>query len=325
VKGKVKGGKDQKPEDPIPVAAWVEAAKARMAEVAKLTGKPEPTPKLAGTDPGPVELKADDAPAKPFAVPAAPKGLSPADVKKVFAVAELPALRPSEAANEEPVETVIPFTAEAMAPYTPDPVPEAEIMKEKDKYPIRAAALDALQFLRKEWGATAGDDKSGSKLRDRFDGDTDAAVKKLIRGEQEAPARIILELEEKTRLMDALVPKLAEEPSKYWRVTFQYALAEVKTRLAYMHEYDNALAAIVTDTLPERDPKKHSGLQLVSSDKMKSKKDVKDVAEAGRELFTKIAEENKGTPWAVQARRAKVVGLGLTWQPLPKPTMTRDE
>ena len=313
-----KGSKEPKPEDPLPVDTWESALKARMAEVAGATKKPVPVPKLAGRDPGPTELKPDDPPAKPMPMPPTPKGVKPADVKKLIAPAELPPLRPGESADQ-PIETILPFPADALKAFQPDLVTAEQVKKEPDKYPVRAAALDALGYIRVQWG------QAGKNVMDRFDGATNDAVKKTVRGRQEAPARIILELEEKSRAMDALLPEVEKEKSKYWQVTFLYALAEVKTRLAFMHEYDNALAAIMTDNLPDRDPKKHSGLQLVSANAMKSKKDVKEIADAGRELYGKVVETAPGTPWAVLARRAKATGLGLAWQPLAKPTATKDE
>jgi hypothetical protein len=42
---------------------------------------------------------------------------------------------------------------------------------------------------------------------------------------------------------------------------------------------------------------------------------VKELADESKELFTQIEDEHKGTPWAVQAKRAKVVSLGLKWVP----------
>jgi predicted Zn finger-like uncharacterized protein len=313
------GKKEPEPTDPFPVDAWGPKLKARMAEVAAMAGQPAPEPKTTGRDPGPTEVAADAPPAKPMPLPSAPKGANPADVRKLIAPAALPPLRPGESAAEQPVETAVPFPAAALKPFEPDLVTPDVVKKDKEKYPVRAAALDALDYVRAQWGM------AGKNVMDRFDGATNEAVKKTVRGRQEAPARIILELEERSRAMDALLPEAEKETSKYWKVTFLLALAEVKARLAFMHEYDNALAAIMTDNLPDRDPKKHSGLQLVSSDKMKSKKDVKDIGDAARELYAKVVEEAPGTPWAVLARRAKATGLGLAWQPLPKPTISKDE
>jgi hypothetical protein len=308
-----------KPGDPFPVSSWEAPLKARMAELAALVGHPAPVPKFAGRDPSQIELPDDMPPAKSMVMPNAPKGVRPADVKKLIAAVELPPLRPGEALVEEPIESVVPFRAEALKAFQPDLVTVNIIKKEPEKYPARAAALEALDMIRTQWG------KSGKNIMDRFDGSTTEAVKKSVRARQEAPARIILELEERSRLMETLRDQAESESSQYWRITFLYALAEVKARLAFMHEYNNALAAIMTDNLPDQDPKKHSGLQLVSSEKMKSKRDVKEIGDAARELYDTIINDAPGTPWAVLARRAKSTALGLAWQPLPKPTLTKED
>ncbi len=149
-----------------------------------------------------------------------------------------------------------------------------------------------------------------------FSGQTNDAVKKMILARQELPARAILELEGRVAAMEKLAGELDQEPSKYWRATFEYALAQAKARLAFMHEYNFALGNIRTDSLPTTDAGKGQvGLQLVSVEKMKSKKDVKEIADAAKELFAQIEKEHKGTPWAVLAKRDKAAALGLEWRP----------
>jgi hypothetical protein len=49
---------------------------------------------------------------------------------------------------------------------------------------------------------------------------------------------------------------------------------------------------------------------------MKSKKDVKQLAEDAKEAYQTLITEYKGTPWAIQAKRDKSFTLGLTWQPV---------
>ncbi len=317
-KGKARGaGKEAKPEEAIPVAEWFEAAKERAIDVAKKTGRPAPTFQIAGTPPqGTLTLAANIAPPNRIELPTPPKGLKPEQVKSILTLAELPALRPSLAQEDEPIEKVLPFAETLMQPYMPDKLTPQEMNDDPEKYKVRLATMTALNVVRKEWGNTTGDDTTGSKLRDRFEGDTDDNVKKAIVREQETPASIILELEEQAKALDAVMEELDKEPSKYWQVNYLYAVAEVKSRLAFMQEYNLLLGNIRTDALPERDAKRgETGYQMVSSEKMKSKREVKDLAEAGREIFTKIAEEHKGTPWAVLAKRAKSIALGLEWKP----------
>ena len=141
-------------------------------------------------------------------------------------------------------------------------------------------------------------------------------MKKRIVAEQEVPALIGLELKTRMQAMEPLLDQLDQEESKYWRAMFLYALAQTKARLAFIEEYNYALGNIRTDSLPQRDEKKgHVGLQLVSVEKMKSKKEIKEIADSAKELFARIVKEHKGTPWAVQAKRDGSAALGLEWRP----------
>ncbi len=318
-KRKAGAGGAAKPEDPLAIAQWVGAAAARVKEVTGRTDEPEQTPKLAGTEGPTVAFNPDEPPAKRFDLPAAPKGVPPAELAKITARIHLPPIRPNRSTEkaEAPLETVVPFAESTMKPLMPDGVTDEEILKDAEKYPVRKAAIEALKAIRESWRALEEGDKNREPgIRDRFSGQTSDAVKKLIMAEQETPARIILTLEDQVTAMEAVAGQLDKEESKYWKATFLYAQAQAKARLAFMNEYNLALGNIRTDSLPERDEKKGQvGLQLVSVEKMKSKKEYRDLADSAKELFTKLADEYKGTPWAVQAKRDRVIALGLEWRP----------
>jgi hypothetical protein len=317
--GTANGDKPPAPEDPLPVARWVEAARAQMKEVAATTGLPVPTPKVAGSESdGEVAMNPDEPPAAPFEFPAPPKGVAPAEVAGIAARIALPPLRASQSSTEkeEPLDDLVPFAETAMKGYMPDEVSDADVRDDPEKYPIRKAALDTLADVRRSWDRLTNPKTGTLGVRDRFDEATSDAVKKRIVAEQEAPALIGLEMKARVRAMEPLLDQLDQEKSKYWRATFLYALAQAKARLAFIEEYNYALGNILTNSLPEQDKKKgHVGLQLVSVEKMKSKKEIKEFAESAKELFARIVKEHKGTPWAVQAKRAGAAALGLEWRP----------
>ncbi|HET6574248.1 MAG TPA: hypothetical protein VFG68_11630 [Fimbriiglobus sp.] len=300
------------PQDPLPIARWVEAARTQMKEIAAATGQPPPTPKTAGTEPpSAISRNLDNPPAARFTFPIPPKGVAPAEVAEIVNRIALPPLRANRSTTdkEAPLDALVPFTEAAMAGYRPDQISDRDVRDEPEKYPVRKAALDTLMVLKDSWDRLG---KSG--VIDQFPGETNDAVKKLIAAEQEAPALIGLKLRDRVKAMEPLVSQLGEEKSKYWQATFLYALAQAKARQAFIEEYNYALANIRTDTLPDRG-KGTVGLQLVSVVKMKSKKDIREVAESARELFARIVTEHKGTPWAVQAKRDGAVALGLEWRP----------
>lgn len=315
-KGLAKSETEPERTEPIPISAWLEAAQGRVAEVAKYTGKAATAPSLkwVGTEPSPRSELSDTEPSERFAIPNPPKGLRPEQVRRIITLIDLPDLRPSLSIGQDPIENVIPFAEEVMKPYMADALSSGE---EPDAVtqPVRVAAVRALKLIREEWGEATGDGED-PKLRDRFEGETDDGVKSQIRREQEAPARIILELEELALDMDDALEKIDEEESPFWKVTFLFAMAEVKARLAFMHEYDLALASILTEALPDRDPEKgQTGYQMVSTTKMRSKRDIREIGEDALELYDRVADEHKGTPWEVYAKRSRTIALGLDWRP----------
>jgi len=113
----------------------------------------------------------------------------------------------------------------------------------------------------------------------------------------------------------AKVAEMQKDEPKRWQAHYDFAVACVKARLAYMNEYNKILGTIVTETLPTRDEKLgQDGYLLVASETLKSGKDVKKLAEEAQEAFQEIAVKYKGTPWAIQAKQEKSVVLGLNWK-----------
>jgi hypothetical protein len=319
-RGKAKGDSAPAPDDPLPIDRWLAAAAARMKEVAAATGKPPQTPKLAGSEPSAaVAANPGEPPAPRFDLPAPPPGLPPAEVARITARLKLEPLRvrADRATEEEPIENLYPFDPAVMAPYLADATADNQFAAEAGKHPVRKAALDTLEAIRKHWEMTRGDDATGEGgLLTEFSGKTSDALKQMILARQEQPARAILDLQTRVEAMEALAGELEKEPSKFWRATFRYAQAQAQARLAFLHEYNYALGNIRTDTLPDLDESKgHVGLQLVSVERMRSRRDVKEIADAARELFAQIEAEHPGTPWAILARRDRAAALGLEWRP----------
>jgi hypothetical protein len=124
--------------------------------------------------------------------------------------------------------------------------------------------------------------------------------------------------------MKAAEKLLAKEESKFWKATFLYAYAQLSFRWAYFEEANLALGAILTDSLPiQGDTSK--GLQLVPVSKMKSKKDVREVADKAKEMFADIIKDNKNTPWEIAAKRARGQSLGLEWRAYVPPAADTDD
>ena len=90
----------------------------------------------------------------------------------------------------------------------------------------------------------------------------------------------------------------------------------LKARLAYLNEYNKLMGNVRTETLPPLNKALgHNSYKLASSEKMKSGKEVQQLAEESQQAYGRLIAENKGTPWAIQAKRDRSFSLGLAWQP----------
>jgi hypothetical protein len=297
-----------KPEDPLPIAEWTPAIAKRAVEMAALVseGNSKQTVTLHGT--GAASLPApnsDEKVAARFEFPQSPKPVD--DIKSVEREFFLPPLKPG--LNSIGLAD-FPFSADVMKPYEND-VSFDEIMKNKEKYAFRVAVLESLEKIRKYWAPGAGT----TKIRDDVRGPFDDAFKRGVKSEQEFWAIGIIELENELDKLK-LVAGMRESEPKRWQAHYDFALASVKARYAYMNEYNKVLGNIITETLPALDTKLgQDGYVLVASETLKSGKDIKKHAEEAAELFQDISVKYKGTPWAIQAKQEKSVQIGLAWKP----------
>jgi len=298
--------------DPLPVIAWTPAIAKRTEEMSAMAEKSgsggKQTITLAGTAPANLPApNADEAVAVRFELPQAPKGASAAEIKGVEREFYLPPLKPgliSIALSD------FPFPANVMKEYKSDSVSFEEIMKDKEKYPLRFAVLEAMNKIRDKWIPGAG----ATSLRQSVKGPITDTIKAEVKKEQEFWAIGIIELELQLDNLKAVASMRDAEP-KRWQANYDFALASVKARLAYMNEYNKLLGNLITESLPALDPKLgQDGYTLVASENMKSGKDIKKLAEEAQELFQKITVDYKGTPWAIQAKQEKSVVIGLSWK-----------
>jgi len=304
------GGKSLGENDPIPVDDWTAAIGKKVAEFATLAAGGEKGGKYAQTvksyGAAPKDLLAankDEAPARRFDIPAAPKGAAVADLVAEFA---LPPITGDDATAEL---GAFPFPADALAPYKADvSAMDMRVPANKGKYEFPLAVVESFDLMREVWGASGR-----AKLRDSFTGAIDDRLKKEVGREQDYLAESIPKLETLIFKLEAFEPKKAMQP-KRWQAHYDYALAHAKARLAYLHEYNLALGNIKTEILPPRDTKLHDGYRLVSSPTMKVKKEKQYLVEA-QEIFDQMITTYRGTPWAIVAKRDRALSLGLAWQP----------
>ncbi len=312
-KARPAGAKGPAPTDPISIAELAPDLTLRVAELAKLApGGAAQTVGIAGR---PRDDPARYDPAEPVAVrfelPNMTGAAPPDDISALIREFAVPPIR-TDAREADLVDA--PYRADALKEYAPDVTIE-EILKDREKYPFRVAVIEALDEVRSRWKAPGA--AGGLRMRTAIPVPVTEALKTQLKAEQDAWAIGVAKLELLSVRLDDLVKDRAAQPPR-WQAHYDYARAVLKSRLAYMQEYNLAVGNVLTATLPEVDPKLgHDAYTLtpIETAKMKSKKAVKQLAADAEELFEKLAVERKGTPWAVQARRDRAVPLGLSWLP----------
>jgi hypothetical protein len=303
-------GKAPTPADPISVTEWASVVGARVTVMATASEKRKQTVKVDGNIPSTlVAFNPEEPAAKRFDMPIAPKGTFVTEIKAIVKEFEVP---PIKIDLKDTGLADLPFKDEIMKDYKPD-IPMAEIMNDKEKYKFQIKTLEAFKVIRDLWdGGGAG---GGPPIHDVVPAPINDSVKKEIFKELEFWALGIAKLELVSSDLD-LVAGLKETQPKRWQAHYEYARAVVKSRLAYMNEYNKLMGDVRTETLPPVDKMLgENQYRLVSSEKMKSKKDVQKIAEEAQEAYSNLITQYKGTPWAIQAKRDKAFSLGLFWRP----------
>jgi hypothetical protein len=203
---------------------------------------------------------------------------------------------------------VFPFSAEIIAKYDADAISDDAILK-SDKYPVRKATLEALNFIREKWKFD-----SGEGMRESLNGSADDSLKKQVLADQEPIAKLILLIEEQMIALEMAGKKLGDEKSKRWVALYQYAFAQTQMRWAFVNEYNLALGNVRTDSLEKPAGGGTPVYRLVSVEKMKSKKDITEKVENAKELLEAMVKDHKGTPFEMMAKMNRNLALGLAWK-----------
>ena len=300
------------PNDPIPVAEVFAEIERYVASAAKAYGVKQ-TPKLVGKQPA--QLVALDPKEEPAVYP---KGLSAvaqvprAELETILNELDLPPILGGDALRLADLNLATLVTRDALKPYEPD-VSIDDILKNAAKYKLRVAVLRALQTIR---DTSLPADPCAAKPPTAIAAPITERSKKAVLDAQGPIALALAKLEGELEALTLLADLRDKEP-KRWRAHYDYALAQVRLRLAVLNEYNLALGHVRTETLPELSDGSR-GWQLAFVEKMQSKKPIRDLAAAATEGFKTLAAENKGTPWEILAKRALLTPPGLKWEPIGK-------
>ncbi len=303
-----------KPEDPLPLdflAHGREKApgvdRGTLSEVQEVY-KAQQTPRLVGVEAGTTPYDPKEPAPPPLAIqpPPLPDGTAPADNRLISEILRqidvIPPIKESqdkESKEGSPYlnpDALPPFSAAVLEKYRDDP-----------NSPLRQAVEKAMKVLTKQ--------QAFLKNEHRGEGD-DARIKMQILDYQKKEVAPV-----ESDLSDALeeLQKAGEdkdkEPSKRWRANYDYVLARLKARIAYVHEYNYIFGQIRKDGLPARDPKIHTGWRLASQEKLQSGAETRKLANEAKKIYENLAKKNPGTPWEILAKRELMTALGLEWKP----------
>jgi hypothetical protein len=200
-----------------------------------------------------------------------------------------------------------PFPAKGLDAYTADYGSWTEFEGKADKYPLRAAVVQAVKVLQ--------EDAAKFRMKEFFGGTTTPAVKKAVAKEQAAPGKAIFFLKEALEDLQKAGEKRKKEKSRRWQATYDYVTARLKSRLVYLYQYNYVLAQIRGDALPPLEDG-YSGYRLGSRKKVTvPESEVKAWVKEIDRTWQKIINDYPDTPWALVARRERLTVLGLEWRP----------
>ena len=91
-------------------------------------------------------------------------------------------------------------------------------------------------------------------------------------------------------------------------------MARLKARLVYLNEYNEILAKVRGDSLPELGPG-DTGFRVGFSMKLSTKEsEYKKMEKEVKKSLEAITRNHPDTPWAVIAERESMTALGLSWR-----------
>lgn len=110
---------------------------------------------------------------------------------------------------------------------------------------------------------------------------------------------------------------LRDKETPRWKANYDYLHARLLFRMVHFYEYQVALGNVRANKMPPLDKKIHKTYRLTPRAELsdKNNKDEKTLVQEAKIALERLAEENKGTPWEIIAKRALETKLGLEWKP----------
>lgn len=339
------GGKIQTPNDPLPLESLAEKVNEYTKRLSEELDEPDDgtssndgdkddkptapkngrrvkqTPFLLGSPLAEaVPFDGQEPPPEPIVIPT-PRdvfGGEMASAEEVRRIVDFFALPPIKEARKDSPEVrfdeILPFRAERLSDYRAGMTAD-QVRREAERYPFRAAIVDAIEELRKL------DSGEGALPATLTEADRSDAAKAAFARMQRGPARVMHVLEELAAKLERVAAERENEKSKFWRATFDYLQAQIRARHIYVNEYTSAFGIVRRDRLPAIDPAKgHVGWRLASRETLSTNDNaIKEMRKELRKIYDGIIRDHPDTPWAVLAKRERNIALGLRWEPFARP------
>lgn len=297
-------GVEHKQDGPLPITELFNAMRLRTGPKVKAYLKQEQTPKLFGdksdkavafdpkvATPNKIALKLDE---KEFK-----GGISTAGDIQPFLelVNKVPPIKQGDRSG---------MRADSFPPYPKDDLKNYKDDKKDSDF--RAFVRDGVDLLVKHNGAFR---ETRPALPDNMQ--QKAQIFNQLTQEQQNLALVFNDLEGKYEELKSLGEQRGME-NKLWQANYDFIRARILFRMAYFYEYNAMLAKIRKEELPELDKQVHQGYKLAAKATM-SDRDAQKIADDAKKILKKLAEEHKGTPWELIAKREMATSLGLDWAP----------
>ncbi len=104
-----------------------------------------------------------------------------------------------------------------------------------------------------------------------------------------------------------------DKENKRWQANYDFINSHLQAQIAYLFEYQSMLGQMRKE-LPPYDAKIHKGWKLASREDLSGDSTGRKMAKRASKTFASLAEDFKGTPWEVYAKREMLTNLGLEWK-----------
>jgi hypothetical protein len=312
-------GAPPQPEEPIPVDKLNELVAAAMKDDLakyKLTQAPRVTGKEAD---GGAAYNADAAPPPEPKLASSPHNRENTKlIREVLSDISTPPVKGGHQFDATiKFEMLPPFSEKALKNYGAEERSEV----------IEAAIKNARAML---WAVSSappppGLDKEVQAAREKLGGKTLAILKDgfsypqnenqlktQITNHSRDVADILDELQDAYKKLKDVEFERDKEP-KRWVANYDFIVARMEEQIAYLYEYQSMLGQMRKE-LPEIDRKLYNGWKLAATPTPSGDSTGKKMAKSSAKLLDKMAEDHKGTPWEVLAKREKLTTLGLEWK-----------